>query len=216
MTSLKRQTQLAQRKKATDITKVSNPASEPTEKTFPIQNFSKPHYRSPTKKLQGCCQLPFLFMKNKLEKKKKKKKEQKAKQHLSPSSTLGKGQISKTWAPADTSADSGDNGKSFSGLMWVFEGANSKPQGMGGWLLSSWNKQGGQQMGLPKVCLKIQIQLISYLKNGLATSKDKLWWQHTNKERSDLTWSVYKGWPSPPQSGTGEAFYPLLCKAGMT
>lgn len=78
MTSLKRQTQLAQRKKATDITKVSNPASEPTEKTFPIQNFSKPHYRSPTKKLQGCCQMPFLFMKNKLEKKEEERAESKA------------------------------------------------------------------------------------------------------------------------------------------
>lgn len=95
-----------------------------------------------------------------------------------------------------------------------FEGVNRKPQGMGGWLLSSRNKQGGQQMGLPKVCLKLQMQQISYLKNGLAASKDKFWWQHTNKERSDLTWSVCKGCPSPPQSGTGEALCPLCVRLG--
>ena len=212
MTSLKRQTQLAQRKKATDITKVSNPASEPTEETFPIQNFSKPHYRSPTKKLQGCCQLPFLFMKNKLEK--KERAESKAtfitQQHP------GKGTNFKDLRSCGHLSWLRRQCKSFSGAMWIFEGSNSKPQGMGGWLLSSWNKQGGQQMGLPKVCLKIQIQQISYLKNGSATSKDKLCWQHTEKERSDLTWSVYKGCSSPPQPGTGEALYLLLCRVGMT
>lgn len=91
MTSLKRQTQLAQRKKATDITKVSKPASEPTEKTFPIQNFSKPHYRTPTKTLQGCCQLPFLFMKNKLEKKKEEEERAESKATFITQQHPGKG-----------------------------------------------------------------------------------------------------------------------------
>lgn len=213
MTSLKRQTQLAQRKKATDITKVSNPASEPTEETFPIQNFSKPHYRSPTKKLQGCCQLPFLFMKNKLEKKRKSRKQSNI---YHPAAPWERDKLQRPELLRTPQLTQEDNGKSFSGAMWVFEGSNSKPQGMGGWLLSSWNKQGGQQMGLPKVCLKIQIQQISCLKNGSATSKDKLCRQHTKKERSDLTWSVYKGSPRPPQPGTGEALYLLLCRVGMT